>query len=173
MRFNAPGDPCGTARRSILTDREPESTPSMRTLIALVTVCLVTPPALHAQEAADVLQGLRSGGGWVRIPIEAGVGSMRTATMPTMGMTLAGCVNVWTGHSGEWEIRAHDSVTDSVLVVHVEPGVGVPFAHTFGLQAQLDFDFRWSEPRDTTLTMWVGLALGKTREEACRPVFGG
>ena len=145
----------------------------MRTLIALVTLCLVAPPALHAQEAADVLQGLRNGGGWVSIPIEAGVGSVNTATVPTMGMTLAGCLNVWAGHSGQWEIRAHDSVTDSTLVITAEPGVGVLFSHTFGLQAQLDVDFRWSEPRDTTLILWVGLALGKTREEACRPVFGG
>ena len=61
----------------------------MRTLIVLVTLCLVAPPALHAQEAADVLQGLRNGGGWVSVPIEAGVGSMSTVTMPTMGMTLA------------------------------------------------------------------------------------
>lgn len=145
----------------------------MRTTIALATLCLVAAPALHAQETADVLDGLRSGGGWVSIPIEDGVGSARTATMPAMGLTVTGCLNVWMGHSGEFEIQAHDAVADSSLVMSAVPGVGIPFSHTFGMQAQVDFDFRWSEPRDTTLLLWVGLAIGKTVEEACQPVFGG
>ena len=70
-------------------------------------------------------------------------------------------------------IVPHETVTDSVLVITAEPGEGVPFSHTFGLRAQVDFDVRWSEPRDTTLLLWVGLAVGRTIEEACQPVFGG
>ena len=135
---------------------------------------MVSPLSVAAQEGpTDILEGLRNGGGWVEVPIEGGVGSISTMTMPTIGMTLAGCLNVWSGHSGEFEITARDNVTDSVLTATARPGVGVPFSHTFGMQAQVDFDLRWSEPRDTTLIMWVGIAIGRTAEEACTPVFGG
>lgn len=141
--------------------------------VLLVFGLLIVPAALSAQQPGEVLAGLRNGGGWVTVPIRAGVGSVSTATMPTVGMTIAGCINVWGGHSGEWEIRARDVVTDSTLVVRAVPGVGVPFSHTFGMKAQVDFAFRWSEPRDTTLMMWIGVAAGRTTEEACQPVYGG
>lgn len=144
----------------------------MRTSTLLVLALAAGPAALSAQERAEVLAGLRNGGGWVSVPIQGGVGTVSTATMPTVGMTIVGCLNVWGGHSGEWEIRARDSVTDSTMVVRLEPGVGVPFTHTFGMTAQVDVDFRWSEPRDTTLLMWIGVALGRTTEEACQPVYG-
>jgi hypothetical protein len=129
-------------------------------------------PNLGAQEAGEVLSGIRNGGGWISIPIQGGVAEVSTGRLPSAGMTLVGCLNVWHGHSGEWQIRAHDTVSDSTVVVRATPGVGVPFSHTFGLSAQVDFDFRWSEPRDTTLLVWVGLAIGKTKEEACEPTYG-
>lgn len=141
-------------------------------IIALLALASLAPAAVAAQEAADIMDGLRQGGGWVRVPIQAGAGSARTMTLPSVGMTLAGCLNVWGGHSGSWEIRARDNVSAAELVVEAQPGVGVPFSHTFGFQAQVDFDFRWSEARDTTLLMWVGLAVGRSVREACTPVFG-
>ena len=149
----------------------------MRTIAVIASLCVAAPAALlgaqDTADVADVMEGLRNGGGWVSIPIQGGVGSARTPMLPSVGITLVGCVNVWEGHSGQWEMRAHDTVTDSVLVITAEPGVGVPFSHTFGLRAQVDFDVRWSEPRDTTLLLWIGLTIGRTIEEACRPVFGG
>jgi hypothetical protein len=147
----------------------------MRALLSLLVTSLLlsSSSALSAQEASDVLAGLRNGGGWVSVPIANGVGTVSTARMPTVGMTLTGCLNVWPGHSGAFEIRAHDQIADSSLVVQALPGVGVPFSHTFGRQAQIDFDFRWSEPRDTTLLLWVGLAIGKSPQDACEPVYGG
>lgn len=144
----------------------------MRILALLSLAMVAIPTALVSQEAGEVLAGLRNGGGWVSVPIEGGRGSASTGTLPSVGMTVAGCLNIWGGHSGDWEIRARDTLTDSTLVVRAVPGVGVPFSHTFGMKAQVDFDFRWSEPRDTTLLMWVGLAVGRTSEEACQPVFG-
>jgi hypothetical protein len=41
------------------------------------------------------------------------------------------------------------------------------------VKAQLDFSFRWSEARDTTLAVWLGLAVGRTQREACEPVYTG
>jgi hypothetical protein len=139
---------------------------------AIIAFCTLAPAVLSAQEAADVLASLRNGGGWVGVPIEAGVGTYSTLTIPTVGMTVEGCVTVWPGHSGEWDIRAHDSVSDTSRVIHAVPGQGVPFSHTFGMQARIDVDFRWSEQRDTTLLLWVGIAVAKTPEEACEPVYG-
>lgn len=130
-----------------------------RVVLVLVTLALSAPAAASAQGIGAIMSGLRDGGGWVGIPIEAGQGTYSTVRLPTAGMTLHGCVNVWYGHSGTWTIEARDQVSASTLVLDAEPGIPVPFAHTFGMQAKLDFDFKWSEPRDTTLMMWVGVDL--------------
>lgn len=117
-----------------------------------------------------MMSTLRAGGTWVTIPIEAGRGSFRTATIPTATMKLHGCVNVWPGHSGTWEIDAAERVQGAKLEIEAVPGVGVPFQHQFGMTAQLDFDFRWSEARDTTLYMWVGVDMsGSGDESICEP----
>jgi hypothetical protein len=113
---------------------------------------------------------LRAGGTWVTIPIEAGQGSYSTLTIPTATMTLHGCLNVWPGHSGTWEIEAVEKVQGATLEIAAEPGVGVPFRHQFGMTAQLDFDFRWSEARDTTLYIWVGVDMnGAGGTSVCEP----
>jgi hypothetical protein len=143
----------------------------------LVSAVLIMAPArASAQDqagVADVLSGLRSGGGWVGIPIVEGQGSFSTVRVPTMALSLAGCVNIWYGHSGSWEIEAREQMLGSVLRIEAEPGVGVPFEHDFGLQAQVDIDFRWSEPRDTTLLLWVGIDLaGEGSESVCEPDYG-
>ncbi len=143
----------------------------------LLPFVLVLVPALAPSPAsaqlADVFAGVRNGGGWVGIPIVAGFGSYRTPTLPTAAMSIAGCVNVWGGHSGTWEIRAHESVLGSNLRIQAVPGRGVPFEHDFGMTAQVDIEFRWSEPRDTTLHLWIGLdpTLEKP-EETCDPPEG-
>jgi hypothetical protein len=39
--------------------------------------------------------------------------------------------------------------------------------------AQLDVKVRWSEPRDTTLLVWVGLDRpGRPKGDSCEPVYG-
>ena len=148
----------------------------MRKIIFLLASLFALPATAGAQElgALDILSGIRNGGGWVSVPIEGGVGSFSTVTVPTAALSLAGCVNVWYGHSGSWEIEARESVLGSVLRISAEPGIGVPFEHDFGMQAQVDIDFRWSAPRDTTLMLWVGLDLaGEGGEQACDPDYGG
>lgn len=125
-------------------------------VVALVLAAIHAAPA-SAQAVAGIMSGLRDGGGWVSVPIEGGKGTYTTIRLPTARMTLSGCVNVWHGHSGRWTIEARDQVSDSTLVIDAEPGIAVPFSHTFGMQAKLDIDFEWSEPRDTTLYLWVGV----------------
>lgn len=142
----------------------------MRTLAPLLLFAAALLPAhLRAQPLDDVMSAIRDGGGWVSVPIVAGRGSASTAALPTMGLTLTGCVRVWDGHSGRWEIRARDSINEASLTVRGQPGQGVPFSHTFGLRSQLQVDFVWSEPRDTTLYLWVGLKGAKDDRDACVP----
>lgn len=145
----------------------------MRALfLTMVATGLSLPARAEGQAIADLLAGIRDGGAWVGIPIQQGRGAISSTALPTAGLTLAGCLHVWPGHSGLWEIRAHDQVTDRTVELNVSPGVGAPFAHAFGMRAQVDLDFRWSEPRDTTLILWVGLELGgEASEEACEPRY--
>ena len=79
-------------------------------------------------------------------------------------------MTVWDELSGSWEIEATETVTGTKLLLSAEPGVGVPFSHQFGVQAQVDVSFRWSEPRDTTLLLWVGLTVNPDGVDAvCEP----
>ena len=147
------------------------------TLLALLAIgsFLAASASVSAQSAGvgQIMMGLTAGGGWVGIPIEAGKGSFSTVTVPTAAVSVAGCVNVWWGHSGTWEIRAHESILGSNLRINAEPGVGVPFEHDFGMTAQVDIEFEWSEPRDTTLMLWVGLdPTLQSPEAACEPDHG-
>lgn len=140
---------------------------------SLVLLLLIGPAPAHGQGVADLLSSVRGGGGWVNIPIEKGRGNFNSARLPVAALSLVGCVNVWHGHSGTWQIEARERVLGSVLRMTAEPGVGVPFEHDFGMQAQLDVDFRWSEPRDTTLILWVGLDLARNgTTDPCEPRYG-
>ena len=144
----------------------------MRTALslALLAASLASvPEGVAAQPLDEVMSAIRNGGGWVSVPIVGGRGAARTLPLPTMNLTLTGCVRVWDGHSGSWEIRARETVADTTLVVRSAPGQGVPFSHKFGLRSQVDVDIVWSEPRDTTLFLWVGLESEDDDRDACVP----
>jgi hypothetical protein len=138
--------------------------------LTLAVVLVSTHTEVRAQGVQEVLAAIRNGGGWVSVPIVAGHGTISTLTLPTMGLNLTGCVNVWEGHTGLWEIRALDTVNEATLQATTPPGEGVRFAHEFGMRSQLEFEFEWSEPRDTTLYLWVGLDREDDgTDEACTP----
>lgn len=143
----------------------------MRTLCAFLllaaTVGRATP--LQAQGLEAVMAAIRDGGGWVSVDIRGGRGTASTLPMPTMGMSLTGCVNVWEGNSGRWQIRARDTVAETTLETNSVPGQGVSFSHDFGLRTQLEVEFLWSEPRDTTLFLWVGLGDAESDPDVCIP----
>ena len=130
----------------------------MRHLFISLTVILLTATdSAEAQSLTDVTTSIRDGGGWVAMAIEGGEGSYSSVRLPTLNLKLNGCVTVWDELSGSWEIEATETVPGTKLLLSAEPGVGVPFSHQFGMQAQVDVSFRWSEPGDTTLLLWVGL----------------
>ncbi|MDT8342431.1 MAG: hypothetical protein RQ751_13035 [Longimicrobiales bacterium] len=142
-------------------------------LPALLALTLVRPGAADGQKADDLFERVRQGGGWVAIPIRAGSGSIRTDTVPTLRLTLSGCVQVWPGHSGEWTFEARDPVNGGRLDATAVPGEGVPFSYRTGMRSLLDLQVRWSEPRDTTLLVWVGIRGISRERDACEPTYGG
>lgn len=165
------------ARSSGSRRNAPHDVPTMRisTLTAgfILALTSLLPSPAGAQSVRDLLASVQRGGGWVSVPIEDGVGKLSTATLPTAGLTVAGCVQVWEGHSGEWQIEARDRLGDGRLEMSAAPGESVPFSYTAGLRSQLEVDFAWSEPRDTTLFLWVGLARPNQAASAtCQPVDG-
>jgi len=136
----------------------------------LVVLLFAAPASLQAQTMADLFRAIQRGGGWVGIPVEEGEGSLDTGVVPTAGIALSGCARVWSGHSGTWEIRAEDLLAERVIEASLGPGESVRFSHATGPGARLRVDVRWSEPRDTTLALWIGLERkGEEPEEACEP----
>jgi hypothetical protein len=153
--------------------REPGRRAVVSTMLAVAALLAATPSVVAAQSLLDVLAAVRQGGGWVGIPIERGRGKVLTRALPAAGMELSGCMQVWHGHSGRWDIRAADTYTSQRLEARVVSGEPMPFAYETGAWAQLDVEVRWSEPRDTTLLLWVGLERrGRSARDPCVPVYG-
>jgi hypothetical protein len=146
--------------------------PRTVSVFVLILVAFLPTP-VSGQGMVDLLRALRDGGTWVGIPIEDGAGRAGTATLPTLGMTLRGCGQVYGGHTGRWAIQAWDSLGGGRLDVEVEPGEPVKFSHTTGTMSRLTVEARWSEARDTTLLVWIGLETrNPSRPDACVPVYG-
>lgn len=138
--------------------------------LSLIAAAALSSSRAAAQGVPEILATIRNGGSWVSVPIEHGHGTVSTILLPTMGLKLSGCIHVWEGHTGEWEIRARDTIAQDSLRLTSRPGQGVRFAHEFGLRSQIQFDFLWSEPRDTTLFLWVGVDRPDDGpDEACTP----
>ena len=82
--------------------------------------------------------------------------------MPTLGIQLRGQLRIWEEHTGSWHVvmrdlaRAEGPVILERLMV---PGEPVDFDYQTGMLGQIRIDVRWSEPRDTTLRVWVGTEL--------------
>ena len=146
----------------------------MRILAPTLALFLVaaSPAAVRGQSILDLVRSIEEGGGWVYIPIEAGKGTYLSQALPTFGMTLAGCMQVYAGHPGRWSLRARDALGDGSLEVSVAGGEHVPFRYRTGSRSQLRVDARWSEPRDTTLLVWVGLETPGQQRDVCEPIYG-
>jgi len=103
-----------------------------------------------------------------------GRGTLTSAPLPTAGLTLSGCMQVYAGMSGRWDLRAEDTLGEGRLEATVVGGEAVPFRYRTGPRAQIRVEARWSEPRDTTLLVWVGLESSKGGgRDPCTPVYGG
>jgi hypothetical protein len=142
-------------------------------LLTALAVPFGLPSSVGAQSVGELMASMQRGGGWVSVPIKNGTGHVSTATLPTVGLTVAGCIHVWGGHTGRWDIRARDALGSGRLQMQAGAGESVPFTYTAGMRSQLEVDFSWSEPRDTTLYLWVGLARpNQDPQSTCEPVDG-
>lgn len=142
-----------------------------RTVIAAVTAVLLSAAPASAQGIGAVLGAMAQGGGWIQIPIERGNGSLLSAALPSVGLEIAGCMQIWAGHSGSWTVSVEDTYGNGDLNAEAEPGDDIPFSYSPGAWAQLKVDVAWSEPRDTTLLVWVGVE-GSASRDPCDPVYG-
>ena len=142
-------------------------------LLVALAAFPASPQALRAQTLGDVLDAMRMGGGWVRIPVEAGRGNLTTVTMPAAGRNLEGCLEIWYGHTGQWSLRVEDTFGNGSLEVDAIPAQDIPFTYEPGPLARLAVDVEWSERRDTTLLVWVGLTMASAERDPCEPVYSG
>ena len=124
---------------------------------ALTGVACATPGAAGAQSLPEFLGAVRQGGGWVTLPIEKGTGKLLTRPLPTGGLSL--------------DVRIEDTYGNGRLQTLARPAQDVPFTYDTGAWAQLDVNVRWSEPRDTTLVVWVGLGRRSGERDPCEPVY--
>lgn len=143
-----------------------------RVLALLVWALALWPSGLSAQSMGDVFRILGEGGRWVGIPVTEGRGFVQTRAVSTYGLAVRGCVRVWDGHSGRWDLRATDLKGPGTLEVSVAPGEEAPFRYQLGREAQLRLEVEWSESRDTTLLVWVGVDAGDRGEPECAPNRG-
>ena len=133
--------------------------------MAVFLAAFLLPTAPADAQLVQLLKAIGNGGSWINLPVEKGRASLRSPIVPLAGMAFNGCLHVWSGHTGEWTMRAEDTLGGEKLEVVAEPGKPVRFDYKAGLRAQLDLNVEWSEPRDTTLFMWIGLARGKKEDE--------
>ncbi|HKK52532.1 MAG TPA: hypothetical protein VKA74_13135 [Myxococcota bacterium] len=142
--------------------------------VALALAAVFAHSALaHAQTPLDLLRSMRQGGGWLAIPVTQGSATLRTDTIPTLGLAVDGCLTVWPGHSGMWSLEAYDPLNDQALEAVARPGEGVRFSYQTGARSALGIDVRWSEPRDTVLQVWIGVDTGDPDRDACTPRYRG
>ena len=140
--------------------------------LAVALLALLVPAPAGSQTLLDLLGSIRQGGGWIDVPIQAGKGSLLTPVIPTGGLDVNGCFRVWGGHSGRWDLDVRDTQGEARLQRSALPDQPVPFRHATGPLAQLNLQVRWSEPRDTTLMLWVGLRTPNLTRDPCEPIYG-
>ncbi len=142
---------------------------------ALLSSCfLAVAPTAAESQLARLLQAVRDGGGWVRFEVEDGKSGYRSDPVPVVGLSLDGCFQVVQPRTGSWTLTARDMLGDGRIKATVEAGEPVRFSYEAGFRTQLDVVAEWSEPRNTTLVMWVGLeTLADDDRDICEPPQGG
>ncbi len=146
--------------------------PSAGRVAVLLLVAVLSSPVSAEGQISALLQAVGNGGSWIRLAVEDGRASYVSPVFPVAGLAVDGCVQVWMGHSGSWTLRAKDTMSGDEINFTTGPGEPARFEYQAGFQAQLDVSIEWSEPRDTTLYMWVGLSTPVTNDrerDICQP----
>ena len=141
-----------------------------RAATAILASVATFAPSTAEGQVVQLLQAVGDGGSWVNLSVEKGRAVYSSPVLPLAGLSVDGCLRVWKGHSGSWTVRAKDTVGGRELGVRMRPGEPAKFDYKAGLRAQLDLEVQWSEPRDTTLFMWVGLSPAHRGEKGGRDI---
>lgn len=142
--------------------------------VAAVASCAsAAVPASAEGQLGRLLQAIKEGGGWARFSVEDGRGGYRSAAVPVAGLSLDGCFQVVQPATGTWTLTARDLLGDGRIEATVGAGEPVRFSYEAGFRTQLDVVVEWSEPRDTTLVVWIGLeTLAQEGRDVCQPPPG-
>lgn len=142
-------------------------------LAVLASCLLAVAPESAEGQLARLLQAIKDGGGWARFSVENGRGGYRSAVVPVAGLSLEGCFQVVQPTTGTWTLTARDMLGDGRIEATVGAGESVRFSYEAGFRTRLDVVVEWSEPRDTTLVVWIGLdTLAGDERDACEPPQG-
>ena len=169
-----PGDAAGASERSPPGVR-PASFPAASIWIhGVLALAVWSSPGPAEGQIVQLLKAVGNGGSWINLPVKEGRASLRSPVLPLAGLSVNGCLHVWERHSGSWTVRARDVIGGRELEARLEPGIPERFDYDAGFRAQLDLEVEWSEPRDTTLFMWVGIERAKKRKkdderDICQP----
>ena len=127
-----------------------------RLSLALTGFALTVPATAAEAQVLDAMKALSEGGSWLNLPVQDGKAALRGPLLPLAGLAIDGCFVVWRRHSGEWTVHARDERSGQAIDTVAMPGAPVRFAYKAGFTARFSVEVEWSEPRDTTLFLWVG-----------------
>ena len=127
-----------------------------RMSLALTGFALTVPATAAEAQLVEAMKALSEGGSWLNLPVRNGKAALRGPLVPLAGLAVDGCLVVWRRHSGEWTIHAKDERSGQAIDTVVIPGTPVRFAYKAGGTARFSVEIEWSEPRDTTLFVWLG-----------------
>ncbi len=126
-------------------------------------------PSPGEAQLAQILEALSKGETWVNLPVKEGRGLWTTPSVPAFGLRFEGCARIWEKHSGTWKITATDLVGGEEVRLEGGPGAERRFSYEGGAVAKLQVQVEWSEPRDTTLFLWIGLKTAVKQESDADP----
>ena len=129
--------------------------------LALACFALAVPATAAEAQLLEAMKALSEGGGWLSLPVRNGKAVLRGPRVPLAGLAINGCFVVSRRHSGEWTVHARDERSGQSIDTVAMPGAPVRFAYKAGFTARLSVDIEWSEPRDTTLWVWVGVSRAR------------
>ena len=145
--------------------------------VALAALACLAPTAGAEAQVLQAMKALSEGGSWINLPVRNGRAAIRGPVVPLAGLAVDVCLVVWRRHSGEWTVHAKDERGGQTIDTVALPGEPVRFAYKAGFTARFSVDVEWSEPRDTTLFVWVGASRARGRgddgpdddEDICTP----
>jgi len=132
-----------------------------RLSLALTGFALTVPVTAAEAQLLETMKALSEGGSWLNLPVRSGKAALRGPLVPLGGLAINGCFVVWRRHSGEWTVHAKDERSGQAIDTVAIPGAPVRFAYKAGFTARFSVDVEWSEPRDTTLFIWVGASRAR------------